>query len=231
MSGLDRGAAAALLEWWGEAGVDVAVRDDAPAWLDVQSLTRKAPPKPQAKVEVKAARLPDSPGDVAAFLELRSATMKARHVAALGPTSAPLMILGDRPGREAAAEGKPFGGEAGMLLTRMLRAIGLERDACARALLEPAHRPGEKIEADRIEELSALARLQLRHFQPEKLLLFGDASARALLGVPLMEARGKVHRVEGIRTVATFHPRWLLKRPQDKAKSWADLLLLMAEEE
>ena len=52
----------------------------------------------------------------------------------------------------------------------------------------------------------------------------------AVLGKRLVEARGHVHKVEGVRTVATFHPRMLMKRPSDKAKAWADLLLLMEDE-
>jgi len=51
-----------------------------------------------------------------------------------------------------------------------------------------------------------------------------------LLGEPLPSARGRIHKVEGVRTIATFHPRWLLQRPGDKALAWRDLLLLMEEE-
>ena len=51
-----------------------------------------------------------------------------------------------------------------------------------------------------------------------------------MLGEPLIAARGRAHRIEGVRTVATFHPRMLMKRPSDKAKAWADLLLLMEDE-
>ena len=228
MDGIDRDAARALLEFYDESGVDVAVRDEAPSWLEVQELTRAKPVK--APPKVKAALLPQSSEDVAAFLEMRSAAMKARHIAAVGPTNAPMMILGDRPDKADAAEGKPFGGEAGMLFDKMLGALGLERDACARGLLEPAHRPGEKIAPDALEELAKLAGMQVQAFMPARLLLFGDAPARALLGEPLASARGRVHSVEGVRTVATFHPRWLLKRPQDKAMAWADLLLLTAED-
>ena len=57
-----------------------------------------------------------------------------------------------------------------------------------------------------------------------------DAVARALLGEKLPQARGRVHKVEGVRTIATFHPRWLLQRPGDKAHAWRDLLLLMEED-
>ena len=57
----------------------------------------------------------------------------------------------------------------------------------------------------------------------------GGAS-KALLGKPLAQARGHVEKIEGVRTVATFHPRWLLQRPSDKARAWADLLLLTEDE-
>ena len=76
------------------------------------------------------------------------------------------------------------------------------------------------------------AEIAVRHIglaKPKRLLLFGDGPCKALLGEPLTRARGRVHRIEGIRAVATFHPRWLLQRPSDKALAWRDLLLLMSE--
>ncbi|MBB3763746.1 uracil-DNA glycosylase [Sphingomicrobium lutaoense] len=231
MAGIERDAAGALLEYYALSGVDVATRGDAPAWSEVQALMRKTTAPPPEPPRVSAARLPSDPQDAAAFLEMRSNAMKARHVRAEGPQDAPLMLLGDRPDRIDAADGKPFGGKTGELLDRMLGAIGLERSACARSLLEPAHRPGEKIVDDQLKDLAALARLQIAFYRPKRLLLFGDAPARALLDAPLPRARGRLHHVEGVRTVVTFHPRWLLQRPQDKAKAWADLLLLTAEGE
>ena len=75
-----------------------------------------------------------------------------------------------------------------------------------------------------------LARQQIRLARPKRLILFGDAPCQALLGKRLVEARGHVHKVEGIRTIATFHPRHLIKRPLDKSLAWQDLLLLMEDE-
>jgi DNA polymerase len=46
----------------------------------------------------------------------------------------------------------------------------------------------------------------------------------------MLAARGHVHKIEGVRAVATFHPRQLLKRPSDKALAWRDLLLLMEDD-
>ena len=83
------------------------------------------------------------------------------------------------------------------------------------------------------QDRAACAEIARKHIalaRPKRLILFGDAPARALTGQPLAAARGKIHRIEGVRAVATFHPRWLLQRPSDKALAWKDLLLLMSEE-
>ena len=66
--------------------------------------------------------------------------------------------------------------------------------------------------------------------KPRRLLLFGDGPARALTGQPVIRARDRVHKVAGVRTVATFHPRHLRTRPEHKALAWRDLLLLMEDE-
>jgi DNA polymerase len=75
-----------------------------------------------------------------------------------------------------------------------------------------------------------IARRHIGLAKPQRLLLFGDGPCLALLGKRLVEARGHVHKVEGVRTVATFHPRHLINRPLDKALAWRDLLLLMEDE-
>ena len=56
------------------------------------------------------------------------------------------------------------------------------------------------------------------------------SGAERRLGEPLLQARGRVHKVEGVRTIATFQPRQMLGRPSDKAHVWRYLLLLMEEE-
>jgi uracil-DNA glycosylase len=65
--------------------------------------------------------------------------------------------------------------------------------------------------------------------RPKRLLLLGEAPSRTLLGKPLIEARGHVHKIESVRTIATFHPRHLLQRSDHKALAWKDLLLLIEE--
>ena len=83
---------------------------------------------------------------------------------------------------------------------------------------------------DPLEDVAAIARRHVALAKPKRLLLLGDATCRALLGKPLTAARGHVHKIEGVRAVATFHPRFLLDRPSNKALAWRDLLLLMEDE-
>ena len=84
-----------------------------------------------------------------------------------------------------------------------------------------------KAERDACAEI---ARKHIKLAEPKRLLLLGDGPAQALIGKPLVQARGHVHKVEGVRAVATFHPRQLIKRPLDKSLAWRDLLLLMEDE-
>jgi DNA polymerase len=139
------------------------------------------------------------------------------------------MLLSDLPSREDASDGRPIGGEAWALTVKMLAAIGIKPDEAYNASLSCFHAPGARIGKDELESCAAIARDHVRLARPERLILFGDAPSRALLDEPLARARGRVHKVEGIRTIATFNPRWLLQRPSDKALAWRDLLLLMSE--
>jgi DNA polymerase len=139
------------------------------------------------------------------------------------------MFLSDLPDRDDVASGQPIGGEAWSLATRMLSAIGMTADEAYVASLSCFHAAGARIGRDELAACAAIARDHIRLARPERLVLFGDAPSRALLGEPLARARGRVHHIEGVRTIATFHPRWLLQRPSDKALAWRDLLLLMSE--
>jgi DNA polymerase len=231
MQAIDRGAAASLIGWWLEAGVDGAVGETPRDWLGLPNPGGN--PQPET---VGAAPSPtEKPKDLAAF-QVWLATAAglpmdrpgAIRVASHGPECAKFMLLSDLPAREDAAEGKPIGGEAWSLTSRMLAAIGTVAGDAYVASLSPFHAPGARFNGD-LDACGAIARDHIRLARPERLILFGDAPARTLLGEPLARARGRVHRVEGIRTVATFHPRWLLQRPSDKALAWRDLLLLMRE--
>lgn len=224
------GEMAALLEWWVESGVDVAVQEQPRDWL------RPAQPAPAVAApttnvaEPSAETLAGLRDWLASSVQLPLASASARRILPHGPEEAAVMLLADAPALEDFAAGKPIGGEAWLLATRMLAAIGVDVGAAYSASLSCFHAPGGRMSEQDRAECAAIARKHVALVRPRRLVLLGDGPCRALLGQPLAQARGHVHKVEGVRTIATFHPRWLLQRPSDKAKAWADLLLLMEDE-
>ncbi len=229
--------AMSALGWWLDAGVDVAIAESPRDWR------RAALPAAIVPLAVAASSAPGSLSrhasvDLAAFrawLEVEPGLPLerpgARRVLPLGSELSPLMIMADFPSATESAEGRPLAGDSWVLAQRMLAAIGIAPDSAYLATLACFHAPGARRLVDaELERCGEIARDHIRLARPARLLLFGDAPARALTGHPLAAARGKVHRIEGVRAVATFHPRWLLQRPSDKALAWKDLLLLMSEE-
>jgi DNA polymerase len=80
------------------------------------------------------------------------------------------------------------------------------------------------------EACAVIARRHIALARPKRLLLLGEGPAQTLLGKPFAQARGHVHRIEGVRTVATFHPRQLIHHNASKSYAWQDLLLLMEDD-
>ncbi|MDQ3075369.1 MAG: uracil-DNA glycosylase [Pseudomonadota bacterium] len=227
---IDRSRAAQALDWWLLSGVDVAVGENPRDW---RRAAAPVAPTPPAVAAIASA----APSDLTAFrawLEVEPGLpldrAGAKRVLPHGAEAAPLMLMADFPSVQESAEGRPLAGESWVLAQRMLAAIGISPDAAYLATLACFHAPGARLDGSELERCAQIARDHIRLARPERLLLFGDAPARALTGQPLASARGKVHRIEGVRSVATFHPRWLLQRPSDKALAWKDLLLLMSEE-
>jgi uracil-DNA glycosylase len=229
------GEARSALAWWLEAGVDLAVQDDPRDWLK----PAPAPPPteratPAAQVSNVAQPSHDTLAELQQWLassaQVPLASATAKRILPSGPENAPVMLLSDAPALEDFTAGQPIGGEAWLLAQRMLRAIGVAPEESYSASLSCFHAPGARMtESDR-EACAELARRHIALAKPQRLLLFGDGPCVALLGKRLIQARGHVQKIEGVRTVATFHPRHLMNRPSDKALAWKDLLLLMEEE-
>ena len=226
--------ARSALTWWLEAGVSAAIQEMPRDWL-------KPAPAPVAKAAAEPARISNvaEPSHetlaelqqwLASSAQVPLASATAKRILPQGPENAPIMLLSDAPALEDFTAGQPIGGEAWLLAQRMLRAIGIDSEDAYTASLSCFHAPGARMDTDDRNACAELARRHVDLAKPKRLLLFGDGPTLALLGKRLIEARGHVHKVEGVRTVATFHPRHLMNRPSDKALAWKDLLLLMEEE-
>ena len=137
--------------------------------------------------------------------------------------------MGEAPGREEDLRGEPFVGAAGQLLDRMLAAIGLRRGDdvyIANALkCRPPH--NRTPQAGEVATCLPFLHRQIELLQPELIVALGRPAALALLGteISISAARGKVLRaaVSGLPVVVSYHPAYLLRNPQDKAKAWEDL--------
>jgi DNA polymerase len=149
-----------------------------------------------------------------------------------GSLDARLMLIGEAPGKDEDAEGKPFVGRAGQLLDRMLSAIGLtEADFYITNLVfwrPPGNRtpsPGE------VQVCQPFVERQIELLSPQILVFLGNASAKQLTGASegIMKLRGKWLTYPlgaGIRAMATLHPAYLLRNPIAKRHAWRDLLAI-----
>lgn len=223
--------AASVLGWWIEAGVDVAIQEKPRAWLEAGEA---APSATEPHVVEEPQPLPESLDAFRAWLGETAAVPLARsgirRVLPVGAAEAEVMLLTDMPSADDASDNQAIGGPSWALTKRMLAAIGFTPSQAYVASLSCVLSPGTRLSAKDLDECAAIARRHIALARPRRLLLLGDGPCRALLGKPLASARGHVHKVEGVRTVATFHPRQLLTRSSDKALAWCDLLLLMEEE-
>ena len=225
--------ARSALAWWIDAGVDVAIQEEARNWLKPAPPARAViaePASPPNLVQPSHDTLVELQDWLASSAHLPLASATKKRILPQGPQNAPVMLLSDSPSLEDYAAGQPIGGEAWTLTERMLAAIGVTAEQAYSASLSPIHAPGVRLTTRDRDDYSEIARRHIRLAAPKRLLLLGDGVCQALLGKSLVEARGHLHRVEGVRAVATFHPRQLIKRPLDKRLAWQDLLLLMEDE-
>lgn len=224
--------ARSALAWWLEAGVDSVIQEEPRNWLKAS-----APRKPAAAADTKPNIAPpthetlsDLQQWLASSIDLPFTGAGARRILPHGPENAAIMLLTEAPTFEDAAAGQPIGGDAWELTQRMLAAIGLTAEEAYVGSLSCIDAPGAKMSKAQIDACAEVARQHIRLAKPRRLLLFGGGPCQALLGKPLAQARGHVHTIEGVRTVATFHPRQLINQPSNKSLAWKDLLLLMEDD-
>ncbi|MGZ8175719.1 MAG: uracil-DNA glycosylase [Methylobacter sp.] len=147
-----------------------------------------------------------------------------------GNKNADWMIIGEGPGQHEDQQGLPFVGNAGLLLTEMLRAIGLDREEVFITNIvkcrPPANRDPKPIE---IESCKPYLMRQIALLKPKIIVVLGRIAAQALLNTdePISKLRGKIHALNDTPVVVVYHPAYLLRSMLDKRKAWADLKLAL----
>jgi uracil-DNA glycosylase family 4 len=147
-----------------------------------------------------------------------------------GAPDARLMFVGEAPGGEEDLQGVPFVGAAGQLLNNLLSKLGLRREEVYITNIVKSRPPGNRDpEADEIAACLPFLKEQIQAIRPRVIVTLGRIATQALLGTrePLTRLRGHWQRYHDIRVMPTFHPSYLLRAPQERRKTWADMQQVM----
>jgi DNA polymerase len=150
----------------------------------------------------------------------------------VGRPDAELMFVGEGPGADEDAQGEPFVGKAGQLLTRMIEAMGLRREEVYIANVVKCRPPGNRDpEPDEIAACEPFLKAQIAALSPKIIVALGRFAVQTLLrdATPITRQRGRWREYAGVKLMPTFHPAYLLRNPGEKKKAWEDLQLVMKE--
>ena len=152
---------------------------------------------------------------------------RKQTVFGVGDRQADWLFVGEGPGAEEDERGEPFVGQAGKLLDAMLASIGLARgEDVYIANAVKCRPPGNRTpEASEIAACHPFLERQIALIQPRLIIALGRPAAQTLLNaeIKIGTARGRLFDRQGIPVIVTYHPAYLLRNLEDKAKSWEDL--------
>jgi len=148
-----------------------------------------------------------------------------------GCPDAALLFVGEGPGEDEDLSGRPFVGEAGTLLTRIIEnGMGLKRGDVYICNVVKCRPPGNRDPQDEeTETCLPFLRQQIHLLGPRVICTLGRVAGRALLGgeFHMTQARGRWHAYQGIPVMPTFHPAYLLRNPSAKRRVWEDIKKIM----
>jgi DNA polymerase len=238
-----------LRVWAPPAGAEAAPGVAAPVVVVHTAQTAPSAPVALAVVPATAAQVPRARGDIATldWPALRASVAacsacalcgsRTQTVFGVGHPQAQWLVVGEAPGEEEDRQGEPFVGASGQLLDRMLAALQLTRSREGDA--PPAQRVyiantlkcrpprNRNPSAEEMAQCEPYLVRQIELLKPRIILAMGKFAVQALLrsDEPIGRLRGRVHRYQGVPLVVTYHPAYLLRSLQEKAKAWDDLCL------
>ena len=180
----------------------------------------------------KAERLAEIAREVAACTACELSRARKNVVPGEGDPDARIMFVGEGPGVDEDAQGRPFVGRAGQLLDKMIAAMGLRREDVFIGNVVKCRPPGNRAPTpDETTACWSYLRRQIEIIAPEVIIVMGNAAAKVLLETRtgITRLRGQWHEVWGIPVMPTFHPAYLLRQytPDNRQKVWADLQAVM----
>lgn len=166
-------------------------------------------------------------------IKCRLSQSRTKVVFGVGDPFARLMFIGEGPGYDEDQQGEPFVGKAGQLLTKIIEAMKLTRQMVYITNMVKCRPPGNR--TPREDEMficfENYLKWQIEWIKPKIICALGNCAAQGLLHTKesISSLRGRFHDYNGIKLMPTFHPAYLLRNSQDKAKSWHDMKKIMKE--
>ena len=207
-----------------QGGPTASPLEDVPAGLTVGGASRALFDDPAAKLNT----LDEIAQVVAGCRRCPLYATATNPVPGDGSADADFMCVGEAPGANEDAQGKPFVGQAGQLLTKILAAIDLRREDVFIANVLKHRPPGNRNPMpDEVVACSPYLVRQIELVRPKVILALGTFAAQTLLETKLTigKLRGQVHRYYGVPLIVTYHPAALLRNPSWKRPTWEDVQL------
>jgi uracil-DNA glycosylase len=208
------------------------VLDDDFPWFDDVSASTPEPMPVDTAEDIAGLDWDALAARVSACQRCRLCERRTNAVFGVGDREADWMLIGEAPGENEDKLGEPFVGQAGKLLDSMLRAVTLSREENVFiANVIKCRPPGNRNpEPDEVARCEPYLRRQVALVKPKLIIALGRFAAQSLLKTEasIASLRGRVHDYEGVPVIVTYHPAYLLRSLNDKAKAWADLCLAQA---
>jgi uracil-DNA glycosylase family 4 len=157
---------------------------------------------------------------------------RCRHsvVFGIGNPHAELMFIGEAPGADEDAQGEPFVGRAGQLLTKIIQAMGYRREDVYISNVLKCRPPQNRTPLpDEVTNCLPYLLSQIELIQPKVIVALGATAVRSLLDVQLgiTKMRGRWYNFRDFPIMPTFHPAYLLRNPAAKREVWEDMKAVM----
>jgi uracil-DNA glycosylase len=200
------------------------------------------PPRPRPAPAVPPPPPPPRPAGGPDTLESIAAEIAHCHLCPLAHTRTlavpgqgrlrpDVMFVGEGPGADEDKQGLAFVGRAGQLLTKMINAMGYEREDVFIGNIVKCRPPENRVPTpDEMAGCLPYLRRQIAVIQPKLIVCLGATAVRGLVQetAPIGKVRGQWREFEGIPVMLTFHPAYLLRDPRKKTETWADLKTVLA---
>ncbi len=205
-------------------------RAAAPAPQRAEPVRRSAPepaPESSGEVRVTGKTLEEIARQISGCTACGLHSSRSKTVPGEGNADSPdVMFIGEGPGADEDAQGRPFVGAAGQLLTKMIGAMGYTREQVFITNIVKCRPPGNRVPLpDEMSACSPYLRRQIELIKPKIIVALGKIAIEGLLHKPvaITRFRGTWSTYEGIDLMPTFHPAYLLRSPGKKRETWQDL--------